>query len=274
MGLRIATGVVLAPLVLAVIWLGPVWLVHTLLIAVGAGAVWELTALRPGRQTSGSDGSDLPDRLVTLVFASVAMVAWASRPDLTLEILAALFVLLASVRTFSGRPFADVTRLLAWDAFALLYVGGLLGVAAAGMIGDAGPRSVGRAIFLAFLGVVWLGDTFAYFVGRAIGNTPLAPRLSPKKTIEGALGGLLGSIAGALIVRELFGVPGPLSLLVLFAVAGGVIEQLGDLFQSMLKRASGVKDSGSIFPGHGGVLDRIDGLLFAAPLFALYVRFL
>jgi phosphatidate cytidylyltransferase len=118
--------------------------------------------------------------------------------------------------------------------------------------------------------VVWLGDSGAYFVGRFIGKRKLAPILSPNKTIEGAIGGVIASVVGIFIAQHLMGIPGSVEILIAFALVGGIVEQAGDLFESLLKRIAGVKDSGNVFPGHGGMLDRIDGLLFAFPLFALF----
>jgi phosphatidate cytidylyltransferase len=115
--------------------------------------------------------------------------------------------------------------------------------------------------------VVWSGDTFAYFTGRAIGRHKMSKVLSPSKTWEGAVGGFIASIAGALALNAWYG--GVLAETVAVVVAaglGGVAGQFGDLFESMLKRFAGVKDSGKSLPGHGGILDRIDGVMFAAPV--------
>ena len=117
---------------------------------------------------------------------------------------------------------------------------------------------------------VWATDTFAYFVGRSLGRTPLAPTLSPGKTVEGALGGF----AGAVIVGVSFGfwihLPWYHGLIV--GVIAGLAGQVGDLFESALKREIGIKDFGRIMPGHGGILDRVDSLLFVIPLAYLYLR--
>ncbi len=122
-------------------------------------------------------------------------------------------------------------------------------------------------------GIVWCGDTGAYFAGRSLGKHKLAPRMSPNKTWEGAIGGIFASLLGAAALRVFYGnafMEWP--LVIVCSVFGGIFGQLGDLTESSFKRFSGVKDSGKIFPGHGGFLDRIDGLLFAAPIiwFLLY----
>lgn len=116
---------------------------------------------------------------------------------------------------------------------------------------------------------LWIGDTLAYFIGKRFGRCLLAPSISPKKTVEGAVANLFGSIVGAIVVGALLHIP----LVVAGACGGltGVLGQVGDLFESGLKRRSGLKDSGSLLPGHGGVLDRIDSLLLSAPAVALFL---
>jgi phosphatidate cytidylyltransferase len=113
--------------------------------------------------------------------------------------------------------------------------------------------------------VTWANDTFAYFAGRFLGKRPLAPRLSPKKTWEGFWGGAAGSLIGALVVKLLFLPRLSIPAALLVGAGAALLGPLGDLAESMLKRASGVKDSGKLVPGHGGLLDRIDAVLFVAP---------
>ncbi|MGI9253690.1 MAG: phosphatidate cytidylyltransferase [Thermomicrobiales bacterium] len=114
--------------------------------------------------------------------------------------------------------------------------------------------------------VTWIADTAAYLVGRSVGRHKLAPRLSPNKTIEGALGGLAGAVLVSLACFSLFGLPGGPLWAVISGLLLGVAGQIGDLSESLMKRQAGVKDSGDIIPGHGGILDRIDALLFAFPV--------
>jgi phosphatidate cytidylyltransferase len=134
-----------------------------------------------------------------------------------------------------------------------------------------GENSKGWILFL--LLAVWLGDTGAYYVGRTLGKHQLAPLISPRKTIEGAIGGLLGNAAAAVLGKKLFLPWVPMaSLLILSGILGGA-SQVGDLAESVLKRGAGVKDSSNLLPGHGGMLDRIDGVLFAAPVLFGYTRF-
>lgn len=157
--------------------------------------------------------------------------------------------------------------------------GTLLGAAYLGALGGAlagllliepawqGPWRLGL-----LMAVVMFADVLAFFVGHVWGRRRLAPALSPGKTVEGALGALVGGVVAALLVRH-YGLPWlGLPAAVALGVAGAALGMLGDLTESLLKRWAGVKDSGGLFPGHGGVLDRLDSLLFAAP--ALYYYFL
>lgn len=113
---------------------------------------------------------------------------------------------------------------------------------------------------------IWVGDSAAYLGGRSLGRRPLAPRISPKKTIEGSVAGLLGSALTALLCATLFGLNLPIVVALVFGLLIGATGQLGDLVESLIKRQAGVKDSGTLIPGHGGILDRIDALLLAFPI--------
>jgi phosphatidate cytidylyltransferase len=152
------------------------------------------------------------------------------------------------------------------------------GISASGLVLVAFPLSYavrlhswgneGRYLLLFALAITWAGDTAAYFVGRALGRNPLARHLSPKKTWEGSAGGFVGSLLVAILFsRWIFA---PLPHLLGMAAAGNIAGQVGDLLESAYKRSAGVKDSGSILPGHGGVLDRIDALVLAIPVVWYY----
>ena len=130
----------------------------------------------------------------------------------------------------------------------------------------AGPQ--GPTLLLFALVIVWVSDTAAYFAGRAIGKHPFAPRLSPNKTWEGAAAGFLASLAVAFVFMPWVNVP--LGHLLAMAALGNIAGQVGDLLESGYKRSAGIKDSGSLLPGHGGVLDRIDALILAIPVVWYY----
>jgi len=161
-------------------------------------------------------------------------------------------------------------RLMA-NAYGPLYIGG--GMAAIVLLkrdgGDDGPGFVLLSLMLS-----WLSDTGAYFAGRFLGKRKLYPAVSPKKTIAGAFGGLAGSVGGALLGSFFYLRSLPVSHAIAFGLVGGFLGQLGDLGESLLKRSVGVKDSGGIVPGHGGILDRVDALLVTATLSYLYIAFL
>ncbi len=159
------------------------------------------------------------------------------------------------------------------------YIGGSLGMfvllrAVPGGIVVPGFREGDRGAWLMLFvaACVWATDTFAYFVGKWCGRNKLAPQLSPGKTVEGAIGGLLGAI----LVGAAFGywIHLPLQHGIAVGALAGVMGQIGDLFESALKRELGIKDFGRVLPGHGGALDRFDSLLFVAPLAYLYLHFL
>jgi phosphatidate cytidylyltransferase len=128
-------------------------------------------------------------------------------------------------------------------------------------------------IFL-MLVIVMSGDTCAFYVGSSIGRRKLYPAVSPNKSVEGAIGGVVGSITGALIAKGSFFPQLAFADAIATALLLGILGQLGDLFESFLKRGYGVKDSGTIIPGHGGVLDRLDSILFAAPGAFYYASFI
>ena len=131
-----------------------------------------------------------------------------------------------------------------------------------------GLGRVGLWILLFALVITWIGDTAAYFVGRAIGKNHLAPKLSPKKTWEGAAASMVGALLIGWLASRWINVPLP--YLLGLAAAGNVAGQMGDLLESAFKRSAGVKDSGSLLPGHGGILDRIDALILASPVVWYY----
>jgi len=127
-------------------------------------------------------------------------------------------------------------------------------------------QSMSREWIVVLLVIIWIGDTAAYYCGRAFGRHLLAPVVSPKKTIEGAIAGLAGSMAAG-VVGGVWFLSQPWTRMAMVSAATAIAGQLGDLAESVLKRSAGVKDSSSILPGHGGILDRLDSLFFAVPVF-------
>lgn len=131
----------------------------------------------------------------------------------------------------------------------------------------------GWYLIVLLLVTTWSTDTFAYFIGKKFGRNKLAPAISPKKTIEGSFGGVIGSVIGSGLVYLIYS-SGEINLFhyLVIGLLVGISAQIGDLAESALKRLGGVKDSGNIIPGHGGVLDRFDSMLFTAPLLFYYVK--
>jgi phosphatidate cytidylyltransferase len=176
-----------------------------------------------------------------------------------------IFVLgLAALTLWTKRPVVEALPAAGISASGLLLVAFPLTFA----IRLHGRGSEGPKFLLFALVITWAGDTAAYFAGRALGKRPLAPVLSPKKTWEGTIASLLGALLVAILFSRWMFVP--VAHLLAMAVVGNVAGQAGDLLESAYKRSAGVKDSGALLPGHGGVLDRIDALILAIPVVWYY----
>ncbi|MFQ5895321.1 MAG: phosphatidate cytidylyltransferase [Nitrospinota bacterium] len=259
---RHLTAAVFLPPFVALVWAAPP-LYFALLVAAAAGAAsWELHRLL---RAGGWPGSPLAGAVGGAALVALAYGWPAGGPNwgLVLALPAALLVSL-------GAGAAPRERLL---GFAL----GLWGLLAVGWtLAHLAPLRAlpqGRSLVLFLCLAVWGGDTGAFYAGRLLGRRPLAPLLSPRKTAEGALGGLLASALGGALGAWAFGLWGA-GAGALLGLGLGALGQLGDLAESLLKRAAGVKESGSLVPGHGGTLDRVDSLLFAAPAFYHVARWL
>lgn len=256
---RVASALILLPLVVGLTWVGG-W-PFALLVAAGAAvAAAELVAMFA---TFG-----VAERLGVAVAAAIPLAAQVAEGGLLpawapLALAAAAMALLTAF-LFRREELAYVPRAAGTVALSWLWVGLLSATLVALRRTDGGGPAGFGWVLLAFA-VTWGNDTFAYFTGLAFGRHRLYERLSPKKSWEGAIGGIAGALVGAFLVRALF-LPG-LGVRVALAAALGasVLGPLGDLSESLAKRAAGVKDSGRTIPGHGGVLDRIDALLFVAP---------
>lgn len=262
---RILTALVLIPLVLAVVFLGPQWLVTLVTALLSALAAWEYLEMT---KRSGSN----PPRIAVIVAIEALFAGNLSYPDLTAAIFGILSLGLLVYCIFSS----DVQLVMgdaAVSVFCFFYVGlTLLALPA------LREQANGPSLVTFLLCVVWAGDIAAFYVGRGLGRHKLAPRLSPNKTWEGALGSVAGSLlaAGGLLGLEhlltarfdsaKLSYPEEVWYWLVVAMAVNVAAQVGDLAESALKRSVGMKDSGALVPGHGGVLDRIDALLLAAPV--------
>jgi phosphatidate cytidylyltransferase len=263
---RVLSGAVLLAVAVGVVWWAPAWLfllvaeVLLLLAFVEYRAIAAATAVGvPGVAAVGA----------ALTAAAFSGVVFSRSGNVPLDaILISAFVALCglSMADWKGGPAGVVAG--AASIFPAIYLGLPIGAMVA--IRESAGR---EALFLMML-TVFVSDTAQYYSGRAFGRRPLAPAISPKKTIEGALGGFLGGGAFLALAGGWWLPSVPLSLRVVLGVTIVALGIVGDLFESMLKRSAGMKDSSTLIPGHGGVLDRIDALLFAAPVYYLVLKYL
>ena len=257
---RILSGAVLLAVVGGAIAWMPSWIVLILACVIAAVAIVEFVSLVQSTAPPVSRG--------VTVIATLAVCVAAAWPYPALgPVIMAVVLVQAALAVAQAGVGADTVSRVSVSVFGPLYVG-LPPGAIAGVHWTAG-----RAAALILIAVIAISDTAQYYTGRLAGRRPLAPALSPKKTVEGAVGGLVaGSLA--LIVLGHWGWPDtPLWLRASLGIALVLLGITGDLFESMLKRGIGVKDSSALIPGHGGVLDRIDSVLFAAPVYYVVLRF-
>jgi phosphatidate cytidylyltransferase len=288
---RIATAVVLIPIVLALILRAPVPV-----LAVVAGAV-ALATIQEFLKLTESYGVQ-PMRLPTYIFSGLFFLLLAVNPGNDKPLLSTAIFVVATGFAAAVAPFVFLSigmrrgelrsgyPAAAAAAFAFTYI-----ALPMGMLVQLRQQWAGAFYLLYLLLVVWAGDILAYFVGKSVGRHLMAPRISPKKTWEGAAASLVASVgvgwllfghaegissallSWGLIVRRdgLFGLETPaMGPVICLTIILNIAAQLGDLVESLIKRGAGVKDSGALLPGHGGMLDRIDALLFAAPLLWCY----
>jgi phosphatidate cytidylyltransferase len=215
-------------------------------------------------------------RILGLLAATGIMAAfYFGQPEWIPAALAALVILELIFELALNSNLSSILATAATTLFGVLYVALLGGfIIALRVIPDPGTRLPAKLLTLFFM-IVFAGDTGAYYMGRTLGRHKLAPRISPGKTVEGAIGGLLGNAAAALMAHYWFFPELRLSHAIPLALGMGVLGILGDLCESMLKRGAQVKDAGHLIPGHGGLLDRLDSMLFNAPvLYYFYVFFM
>jgi phosphatidate cytidylyltransferase len=267
---RVGSAAVLIPLFVWVTIGAPAWVFQLLVIAASVAACLELARMfqRTGRPIStwltvgvgGALTASFATSLYGVTSGDGRFVPWMPTPELVLVV--GVGLICSAPLWTSGRPQVEAT---ANTLFGAIYVGWLLGYA----IWLQG-RADGPLLVLFLVGVTWAGESAAYLVGSSLGRHRLAPILSPRKTVEGAVAQVIVSVAAALALGawllggcSLAGAAGAGAVL-------GVIGQIGDLAESAIKRSIGTKDTGGLIPGHGGMLDRIDSLLFNAPALYLY----
>lgn len=267
---RARSAAILVPPLVVAMWLGGPW------IALVVGIAVVLAGLEAFRLLTAAGHASLP--LLGVVLAVVVALGDSVKPlpGGSGLLLAALGIVLVGIGALTRLDPREGLAVFAATTFGALYVGLLGFVARLGATGSpvdsAAPLGVlgpERAWIVALVLVVWAFDTFAYFTGRRFGKRGFMRHISPSKTVEGVVGGAVAAaIVGAMLVAAL-GRPWPAG--VGFGLLVGFAAQAGDLAESMLKRAAGAKESGTLIPGHGGMLDRVDSFLFAAPVAFFYV---
>jgi phosphatidate cytidylyltransferase len=268
LAIRLATAAVCVPIILGLLYRAPPWAFYLLVVTVALIGVRELLSM-----THPGDGVAQAVGVVVSAAASAAIFLQGDDARTLATVLVAvplvgpLFTLirLGSIETAALRACAlGVAPLFVAVPLTLLaLMRRTLGV------------GTGPGVVLLCLGLAWFADTSAYFAGRFLGRHKLYEAVSPKKTVEGAIGGLLGSVLWALL-GSLWFLRGalPVAHAVPLAVVGGALGQAGDLAESLLKRSTGIKDSGDIVPGHGGILDRVDALLMTSVVVFLYTQWI
>lgn len=279
---RFGAAAVGIPIALVALYSGG-WILAALLAliaAIGAGEFYRLAGRTGSRPlvVPGVCGAALLVLVAGMDPSLGATAPWLWVVTTVLLLVSAAAAILA--RGVDGHPFSSVAATLTGAVFAGgtlvhgLFLRHLLDVGSQPAAGD--PRWVGVALVGFAIGLTWLNDTGAYFVGSAIGRRKLIPSVSPGKTVEGAIAGLVSAtVAGALYSGLLLGTVIGLPIGAWEGAVGGVlialVAQIGDLAESLFKREAGVKDSGRIIPGHGGILDRFDALFFALPVAYWYL---
>ena len=265
---RVGVALVGIPLTVALAYMGGYWLAG--LIAVIAGmAAWEFCRMYRGHGVASAPA--LAGGLAALYVLLAATMPPASFLVWAVVITVAIAAGESIRRTADSQPGLTVIT----TVFGALYTGALLSFAVWLRALGVSPGLGGAAIVFLPVAGTWVGDTAAYFVGKGIGRHKFAPVNSPKKTGEGAIGGLLATAGVSVLWIELTGSVAPWTMSVAEAIGFGVLVsvagQLGDLFESRFKRECNVKDSSNLIPGHGGFLDRVDSLLFGFPVAYAYL---
>lgn len=258
---RILTALIGIPLVLAVVFRADPLLFGAVVILLALAALHEYLII-----------CAVEKLIAVAILCSAAAVLAAIPAGAVAAAAAVALYFLAFLSLWRVGDPARRFRGLAEGILGLVYIGYALGCLWLLREDQQVARGAGAAWVFLVLSATWAGDSAAYFIGSRFGRRKFAPTLSPKKTWAGSVAGLAGSLAGGFLAFPFFGGAVPVPLAVVTALAVGVAGQFGDLFESLWKRAKGVKDSGQLIPGHGGILDRIDSLLLALPVAYHLVR--
>jgi phosphatidate cytidylyltransferase len=256
---REITALVAAPIAIWITGWGPVWLFNATMAVIAVLALYEFLALGKAK------GYDVPTVLCIAIMLVIIAAFIIEELSVELGMFAALLIIPASY-VVTKKSLENSLPSSAIAVLATTYVG-MLGGSLIRLHNDF-PEGYKLVFFL--LLVVWLGDSGAYYVGKQFGKHKLSPRISPKKTIEGLVGGVSASVITAIVIHFTFFPKFPLLHAVIAGVLLSIAGVIGDLAESMWKRSAAVKDSGTLIPGHGGFLDRFDSILFTAPILYCY----
>lgn len=270
---RILTAIVGLPILLYTVWSQSPYFFAGLTAIAAILALLEFYGL-------ASKGGSKPQVIAGCVFAVPVLASYLlNAPQLAAAALIALAIVCLTIALRASGEIKNSLMSVSSTVFGVVYVallpGCLIGVR---MLPDAGtslsaPHLASKLLTM-FFALVMLTDTGAFYVGRSVGRHKLAPRISPGKTVEGAIGGFATAMVTGVLCKLIFFHEIPVTHAIALGAAIGIVGQIGDLAESMLKRGAGVKDSGNLLPGHGGMLDRIDSILFCAPLLYCYARLL
>ena len=266
MATRIVTGLILATGAILLLTLAPPWAAYILVQIASLLVAHEFYTITLG---TASLEANRARYVGILVVGGLCALAWFAPRDLISGLVVAPLILLPTV-LFSAAKVEDMGPRAALLVCGVYYLG--LAICTLTLITAMGSK--GPLITLALFAAVFAGDSGAFFSGKFLGkNSPkLYAKISPKKTWAGSIGGAIASVLGFMLINWLGDLRFDLHHAAIMGFGCGVVEQVGDLAESLFKRAYGVKDSGNILPGHGGIWDRIDGVLFAAPFLGLYLR--
>jgi phosphatidate cytidylyltransferase len=270
---RILTALLLIPPVIYLIGWSPKWLLLAAVIAVAEICLYEFFQLC---HHAGFASLPLPAYLFSAVLCAVRAVETNRQEMYSLAVLVAFLLVTLTAVLVKTRDLKTYLGAIATTIFGAVYIGLTLscllplrfsqpGAGGQGLA-EIGVSSGGRNVMLLLFLVIWADDTLAYLVGRAIGRRRLFPSISPHKTLEGSIAGLVGSLLVAWGFARLFWRTASVKEVILLAGLVALFGQIGDLAESAMKRGANLKDSGSALPGHGGMLDRVDSLLFGAPV--------
>jgi phosphatidate cytidylyltransferase len=276
---RVLSAAVLLPLVAVLVWWSPWTVAATVSVATVIGLVELYGAFaQGGYRPRMATGVAVAIGLILVIALRAVSSVDLTLPMITLAIIGSLIVELAYHDHEGALPAWSLTLA---GAFYLAWLFGhfILLRSLETRLSPLPPLDrlnieSGAAWIYTVLAITWIQDTAAYFVGRGWGRHKMAPLLSPKKTWEGAAGGLLGSILAGVVCVLLLGLPISLGGGALLGLVGGIVGPLGDLAESLIKRQVGLKDAGNLIPGHGGILDRADSLLFTGPVLFYLIRLL